>query len=142
MSFRTHGSVAIQEEGQILIARIAGPWNAELIAEYQQLMHAHVVALAARGPWGLIIEISGAALCPPDALERIRSGAREHARNWRRACTCYVIGPDVEGYRITDRIWRDIYAGVMPVEIVETHDAAVRWTAQQLATPPAPVLQE
>lgn len=138
MTFRTHGSVAVTEEGQILISQIVGPWNAELIGEYQKAMAAHVPALAARGPWGLIIEISGAALCPPDAIERIRIGAHEHARNWQRACTCYVIGPEVEGYRITDRIWRDIYAGVMPFEIVESSEAALRWTRQQLAQLAAP----
>jgi hypothetical protein len=133
MGFIAHGSVELREEGQILIAGIGGPWNNELIELYRNRVTEHVPALAGCGAWGLVIEISGTASCPPDAVESIRAGMHEHADKWNRVCTAYVIAPDVVGYRILDRVWQDIYAGVMPFRIFEKHDDALRWTRSILA---------
>lgn len=133
MTFRPHGSADIEVHGQILIARIAGPWNIELIRHYQTLMKDHLPTLSAGGPWALIIEIHGAAICPPDALAQIKAGAVAHATQSRRVCTSYVIAPDVEGHHVMDRVWREIYAGLIPFEIFETRAAAMAWSAEQLA---------
>lgn len=140
MTFRPHGSADIEVHGQILLARILGPWNIELIREYQQLMAVHVPTLAARGPWALIIEITGEALCPPDALAQIRAGAVAQVRESRRVCTSYVIGPEVAGHRVLDRVWREIYAGLIPFELFDTRAQALAWSHSQLAqhTPTSP----
>lgn len=132
MAFRIHGSVDIRREGQMLIADIGGPWNAELIDHYRLCMSRPVREVSADGGWGLILVIHGAALCPPDALEGIRRGLIEHAGKRLRRCTSYVIAPDVAGYHVMDRLWRSLYEGVMPLGIFETLDAAQVWTARQL----------
>ncbi|NSL53908.1 hypothetical protein [Uliginosibacterium aquaticum] len=119
-----------------MIAEIGGPWNAELIHYYRELMAEQVPAVAAQGPWALILEIRGAALCPPEAVEGIRRGVVEHASSWRRICTAYVIASDVEGYGVTDRVWRGIYAGIMPFEIFEHMADARAWTQRHLDAPP------
>lgn len=131
--FKAHGSMAFETYDQTLVARIGGPWNLELIREYQAAIAPRAQALAARGPWALIIVITEAALCPPEAVEAIREGARFQAREGRRACTCYVIGPEVEGAGLTDRVWRGIYAGLMPFEIFSALEPALAWSARQLA---------
>lgn len=133
MTFRPHGSAELEVQGQILIARILGPWNIELIRHYQQLMAAYVPGLAAQGPWALIIEITGEALCPADALAQIKAGAVAQAKNSSRICTSYVIGPDVVGHHVMDKVWRDIYAGLIPFEIFNTGPEALAWSEAQLA---------
>lgn len=134
MEFRIHGSVDIRREGQVLIAEIGGPWNAELIAHYRHCMSKPVEEVSAEGAWALILVIHGAALCPPDALEGIRRGLIEHATRWHRACTSYVIAPDVAGYHVMDRVWRGLYENIMPLGIFETLADAQAWTARQLAS--------
>lgn len=133
MKFRVHGSIDIRREGQVLIAEIGGPWNLELIELYRKRMMPFAIEMAADGAWGLILVIHGAALCPPDAIEGIRRGVREHAEQWKRACTSYVIAPDVIGHRVLDRVWRGIYDGIMPVGIFDTLEEAQAWTAEQLS---------
>ena len=128
MGFIAHGSLELREEGQILIAEIGGPWNNELIDQYRERMTEHVPALAMRGAWGLVIEIYGTASCPPNAIESIRAGVREHAEKWNRISTAYVIAPNVAGYRILDSVWQGIYERIMPFSIFDKRDDALRWT--------------
>ncbi|KAF7597876.1 MAG: hypothetical protein CGU28_16015 [Candidatus Dactylopiibacterium carminicum] len=132
MKFRAHGSASYQQEGQVLIAEIVGPWNLELIHSYRKAASERIPALAANGPWALIIVLRGAAICPQDAIDSIRAGAIEHVLRWQRICTAYVIGSEVEGYKVMDRVWHSIYAGVMPFAIFESNDEALHWVQQRL----------
>ncbi|MEI8631468.1 hypothetical protein P4S72_03735 [Vibrio sp. PP-XX7] len=85
-----------------------------LLNHYQELMKEHLPGVMAQGPWGLIVEISGAALCPPDALELVRKGAHLHVKQMKRVCTSYVIASDVEGYRLINPLLYNIYEGLAP----------------------------
>ena len=132
MFFSAHGTVDFTRQGQILIAEVQGPWNAELIAQYREKIAPFVQELSVNGAWGLIVEIHNEASCPPDALEGIRLGVIDQAKNWRRVCTAYVIAPDVRGYRLMDRIWRGIYRDIIPCEIFEQREDAMAWVEQTL----------
>lgn len=132
MEFRAHGELSARELGQVLLVDVVGPWNLELIQAYHAAIDPRAERLAERGPWALIVEIRGAALCPFDAIEAIRRGARQQAGQGRRTCTAYVIAPEVEGARLTAPLWRGIYDGVMPFEIFETREPALRWVRRLL----------
>lgn len=132
MHFSIHGEVAFNRQGQILLVDVQGPWNAELIEMYRAQIQPYVESMVANGPWGLILVLHNEAACPPDAIEGIRKGVMEQARNWQRICTSYVIAPDVIGYRVMDRIWRNIYRDVMPCEIFERREDALAWTEARL----------
>lgn len=133
MQFSIHGEVAFTRLGQILVADVQGPWNAELIELYKAQMTPYVAEMAKTGPWGLILVVHNEAACPPDAIEGIRRGVIEQAKNWHRVCTSYVIAPDVLGYRVMDRVWLNIYRDVIPCEIFEQREDALAWTELQLA---------
>lgn len=132
MHFSIHGEVAFTRQGQILVVDVQGPWNAELIELYKAQSRPYVEALSANGPWGLILILHREAACPPDAIEGIRLGVIEQAKNWRRVCTSYVIAPDVIGYKVMDRVWRNIYRDVMPCEVFERREDALAWTEARL----------
>lgn len=127
MKFQKHGSVRFTVHGQILHAEVQGPWNQELIDHYGDEIQPLVAQVAARGAWAVVITLHGEAICPPDALAAIRRNAVEHARQWRRTCTAYVIGPEVPGYKLMDRMWRGVYEDLMPCEIFEDDAAALAW---------------
>ena len=82
---------------------------------------------------GLIVVVHGAAACTPEASELIRAGAVTQAKSSGRACAAYVIRPGMPGYRIMNTLWRSIYAGVQPVEIFDTLEAATRWSHMTLS---------
>jgi len=132
MHFSIHGEVAFTRQGQILVTDVQGPWNAELIELYKAQMKPYVAEMAQAGPWGLILVLHNEAACPLDAIEGIRRGVIEQAKNWRRVCTSYVIAPDVLGYRAMDPVWRNIYRDVIPCEIFERREDALAWTLAQL----------
>lgn len=136
--FRVHGTTRHEVLGNIIHAEVDGPWNIELIQEYVAQLTPSVDALSARGPWAVIVEIRGASLCPPEAVEAIHQGVLLHAAKGR-ACTAYVIAPEVEGAGVTDVVWRSIYAGVMPFEIFETLDEALTWVRAHLDDAPRAV---
>lgn len=133
MIFPAHGEVEVRREGRLLLARVVGPWNRELITLYRQRVAPHLPELTALGAWASIIEIRGACLCPPDALEEIRAGLGEHVNHWGRAATAYVIAPDVVGHGLMDRVWRGVYAGVTPFRIFEDADDARQWCCLRVA---------
>jgi len=133
VSFPAHGSASFRIEGRLLLADIDGPWNLELIQQYHHGMRPLIEQLAKDGPWALVIVIHRAAACPPDALELIRQGAIAQSQTSRRVGAAYVIAPEVPGYRVMDRFWRRIYAGVHPFEIFEALDAATAWASEKVA---------
>lgn len=133
MSFAPHGSMQFSVQGQVLIAQIGGPWNVELVQAYQQAIQPYVQTLAAQGPWALVIDVHGEAICPPEALELIRQGAERQHKESRRACTSYVIRPEVPGAHLMAGMWRRLYAGILPFEAFATLDEALAWSQQQLA---------
>jgi len=132
MRFSIHGEVAFKRQGQILVTDVQGPWNAELVELYKTQMSPYIAEMAKSGPWGLILVLHNEAVCTPDAIEGIRRGVIEQAKNWRRASTAYVIAPDVLGYRVMNSVWRNIYRDVIPCEIFERCEDALAWTEARL----------
>ena len=126
--FPAHGKISLQIHERILIAEVEGPWNEELIYKYQAMMQPAVEELSDNGSWGLIVVIRNEALCPPEAVAAIHKGVEIQARRYSRACTAYVISPNVEGYHILDNIWRSIYSPSFSFEIFESLEDAMQWT--------------
>jgi hypothetical protein len=134
MKFLPHGAMHFDVFDQILVARIGGPWNVEFVQAYQLAVQPYVRQLGERGLWALIIDVQGEAMCPPDALELVRQGAVAQHGKSLRACTSFVIQPDVPGAKLMGHLWRKVYAGLMPFEVFETQEEALNWSAQTLAT--------
>ena len=132
LHFRAHGEASLRAEGQVVVAEIVGPWNLELIHDYQRRINELVEVVQQHGPWSLIIVLRIAAMCPPDAVKAIREGAIRQSGQEGRVSTAYVIAPDVEGYRFMDSVWRGIYADVHPFGIFETQEEAMAWSEEQL----------
>ncbi len=127
MHLPNHGDIKLSVQGSILIAEIRGPWNAQFIEEYRSDVDIHARMLSSCQPWGVIIDIKDEALCPPNAIKAIRDAAFDHAKNYGRACTAYVISPESLGYHLMDAAWKYIYQGIMPFKIFESRDDALEW---------------
>lgn len=133
MEFPAHGSADINYSKQIIIAKIVGPWNLELIEVYRKKLEPFIAELSAKGPWGLVVCIHNSATCPPDAIELIRKGVRLDSNNNNRICTSYVIALETEGRSLMEPIWRKIYRDVMPFDIFTTLDEAINWTETEIS---------
>lgn len=132
MAFAVHGDVKVAIKGQIIIAQVHGPWNIELIQLYRDLISPLIAQVSAKGLWGLIVQVTGSVVCPPDALALIQQGANADILASKRCCTSYVIHPDTEGYNLMLPIWFDIYRDKNPFEIFATIEAASEWVLQKL----------
>jgi hypothetical protein len=131
----------MQQEGRILHAWVQGPWNLDLVLLFREQAQAFLPALAAQGPWGMLIEFDGDAVCPLDATLAIHEMAEEHSRNWQRFATAYVVGPQVGGYQFMNRVWHGIYQQVGSWESFDALDAALDWIHARLDDAAAPPVQ-
>ncbi len=132
MKYLMHGVIDVEQQGQIIVGHVVGPWNVELIEYYREQMLKLIPKVMANGPWATIVELKGAAICPQEAIDLIKQGITADAVK-HRVCTCYVITPDVEGYHLMNRVWRKLYEGIVPFEIFASMEEAIAWTEQQIA---------
>lgn len=132
MYLPNHRGIKLSTQGSILIAEVRGPWNAECIEEYKRDVDIYARTLASYRPWGVIIDIIDEALCPSHAIKAIREAAFDHAQNYGRACTAYVISPKALGYHLMNDAWKCIYQGIMPFEIFELREDALAWVDDML----------
>jgi hypothetical protein len=134
MSFQVHGDVGIQVVGQVIILNVTGPWNIELVQMSRKLTSPYITQVSERGNWGLIVQLNGSAMCPPDALKLIKEGADKDINLTKRICTSYAMSPETEGYNLMLPIWHDIYYGKIPFDIFDTLEEAQCWVSKQLAS--------
>ncbi|HEV2674436.1 MAG TPA: hypothetical protein VGV37_07835 [Aliidongia sp.] len=133
MLFEPHGDIRFSTDGRLHLVEVRGPWNAELIDAYRRSSTATVHDFAAAGPWAAIIVTRGSTMFTDDAEAELRAMLTDPGRTLNRVAACYVIGPEVEGYRLCDGILRNVYEPTSPFEIFDSLPPARAWCERLIA---------
>lgn len=137
--FKAHGQVDMHMEGNLLQYVAVGPFNKELcdclaIAQLEFLQSLHP-----SGPWASICTVKESAMGGPDSVARYAE--LMHAPKppgLTPVATAFVIDPQVEGGRLMEPFFAQIYADIQrPFRIFETMEEARVW-AQTMISQAAP----
>lgn len=131
--FPAHGSFTLRIDGQLLLVDLLGPWNAELVARYQQELDAAARQLAAGGRWAVVVQVYSSALFTPEAMRSMQRKAEAQAAALQRAATAFVIAPEVEGSGVIEPALRKVYAPSQAFAVFADVPPALAWAHAQLA---------
>lgn len=137
-AFSPHGEVALWFEDQILYYDVTGPLNTEVIECLALAQAEFLQQIEPQGPWGSIAVCKISAVMGPDCLARYGAMmATPKPTGKTPVATAFVMGPDVDGYRLMAPLFAKIYAGIQrPFRAVETLEEARQWLFAQIAQAP------
>jgi len=129
---RPHGVATLDVQDQIVLLRVKGPWNAELVMQiHENVREARPQLTGAR--WGMMVIVTGSAVFGPDAMEATRTAALQQTLTMGRAATAWVIAPFVEGSTFMPRIIQGLYSDPADVRIFEAVPSAMSWLNKRIA---------
>jgi hypothetical protein len=128
-AFSPHGEVALWFEDQILYYEATGPLNTEVIECLALAQMEFLQQLEPQGPWASIALCKVSAMMGPECLARyaaMMSAPKPPGK--APVATAFVMGPDVEGYRLMAPLFARIYASIgRPFCAVETLEEGRQW---------------
>ncbi len=125
--FVPHGRFEAYVDGRLVISKVTGPWNKELIDDWAQALHPLAKAVSADGPHVGIAIIQDSLLCPPDALEGLRKVVLYSVRHMDNIGHAIVADASVEGRNVLAQTFARIYEGVVPYRLFDNLPAAKEW---------------
>ncbi|MFZ3219848.1 MAG: hypothetical protein WA174_07435 [Rhodoferax sp.] len=127
--FAPHGRVEIAMEGDVLHYTCTGPFNKELVDCMAVTQAAMLRSLERTGPWASIATFVGSAMCPPDGIQRYTELIQtQHPPGQTPVATAFVVGPEVEGGRIMESYFTEIFASIgRPFAVFSTMAEARDW---------------
>jgi hemoglobin len=130
-SFPPHGTAYVSITGQIVRLYVEGPWNEEFVVEVHDALRREISQRIA-GPWAMLVDYKGLALCGPQALKAIRESVAVEAKMGRIA-TAWVIERGVEGGQEMISFAQPTYAGINPIRVYRSEAEAEPWLTAMLA---------
>lgn len=134
-AFSPHGEVALWFEDQILYYDVTGPLNTEVIECLALAQTEFLKQVEPHGHWGSIAVCKISAVMGPECLARYGAMmAAPKPVGKTPVATAFVMGPDVDGYRLMAPLFAKIYAGIQrPFRTVETLEEGRQWVCAQIA---------
>lgn len=107
--FRPHGKFKIWVEDQLLMTEVIGPWNRELVEQWQK--QALVVAkdLGQRNPYVGVTIVRESILCPADAMVAIGQATSYALAKLNCVANMVVAEPDVVGRDVVQFAYEKIH---------------------------------
>lgn len=133
ISFRAHGQFDISVDGRIVITEVDGPWNRELVVNWAGRMVALCEPLAATGPYVAIAVVRGSILCPPDALDSLRTAIAYGAARLDCIGNAIVADAAVEGRTLMRETYETLFEDIAPHRYCDKLADARAWAVQLLA---------
>lgn len=132
--FVPHGQFDAYVDGRLVISRVTGPWNKELVDAWALALHPLAKAVCADGPHVGIAIIQESMLCSPDALEVLRRVVLYSVQHLDNIAHVIVADASVEGRTLLAPTFASIYAGVVSHRLFETLPEAKEWANALLVT--------
>ena len=134
-AFSPHGEVSLWFEDQILYYDATGPLNTEVIECLALAQVEFLKQFEPQGPWGSMAVYKVSAMMGPTCLARYEAMmSTPKPAGKTPVATAFVMGPDVDGYRLMAPLYAKIYAGIQrPFRAVETLEEGRRWLFEQIA---------
>lgn len=95
--FRPHGKFRIWTEGALLLTEVVGPWNRELVLQWQKQAIGVAKELGRQMPYVGITIVRESILCPADAMEAIGQATSYALARLNCLANVIVAEPDVVG---------------------------------------------
>ncbi len=127
MNFIEHGLFEVKVEGELLLVDATGPFNEELLIEYENSLEACIQNLEV-SKWNQVITLNQLSLFTPEA-EQVLTNTLINRRS-RGLAACAIVLNDVEGESLIKAQMSRCYnrAGVKHNFITSIHDAN-KWFA-------------
>jgi hypothetical protein len=127
--FKPHGMVDIWMEGQIMVYRAQGPFNAELVDALAIAQRDYLLETRPQGAWVSMCIMRDNAMTSPEGLKRyaeLMAGPKPD--NMVPIATAFVIAPEVEGCRIMAPLYARVYTDIgRTFGMFETLTQACTW---------------
>lgn len=120
---RAHGQFEIHREGDVIISRLIGAWNAEALQAYQSQYHDWVDAVGGK-PWAKLVDLRGWETSPMELIEPYQQFQRRCVEQGCRAIG-FVSGLQLHHYLVEQTEF------ACPVLIDGDETIVRRWLDQQ-----------
>ncbi len=130
--FRPHGSAEVELSGAILTVHMRGDWNAEMRAQANAAMMAHVPALNAAGPWGIINCLHDTLVYSEDIYTSTRQAYAARPAQSKLAAVAFVIGPQLDGALLMRPRFETLLDGIITARVLGNYAEALQWMQAQL----------
>ena len=122
MYFTEHGVFEVKIEDNILLVDATGPFNEELIIQYEKALESCINILET-SKWNQIITLHQFSLFTPEAEQRLTQSLKN--RRSRRLVACVVVLKNIEGESLIKEQMSRCYkcAGVKHEFATSVHDA-------------------
>ena len=127
--FNAHGLVNIWQDGAIIHYDATGPFNAELVDLLAIAQRDFLEVAKPSGLWASIGTMHGSAMTSPEGIARYAAILSvPKPASMTPAATAFVMGPEVEGYRIMSQHYTGIFEAMgRPFQIFDTLEEAKAW---------------
>ncbi len=109
--FRPHGKFKIWTEGALLLTEVIGPWNRELVLQWQKQAIVVAKELGQRAPYVGITIVRESILCPADAMEAIGQATSYALARLNCLANVVVAEHDVVGRDVVQFAYEKIDVG-------------------------------
>lgn len=130
--FAPHGECRVGIEGRLLVTRVSGPWNLELVEQWAAGVLPAARLLGAQGPWAALGIVSQSMLSTPEAVAVLGKSIRRVLAEGRPLASVYAIAPGVEGRGLMNGGLERMHHGMVPVRFFDTETDARAWLTEQL----------
>ncbi len=129
--FNAHGLVNIWQDGAIVYYEATGPFNAELVDLLAIAQRDFLAAAKPSGLWASICTMHSSAMTSPEGIARYAAILSvPKPASLTPVATAFVMGPEVEGYRIMSQHYRNIFDNMgRPFQIFDTLEEAKAWVS-------------
>lgn len=133
--FAAHGECRVCIEGRLLVTRVSGPWNRELVDLWAAEALPAAQQLSIHGRWAMLVIVSQSMLSTADAVVALGKSIRQLLAQSHPIASVYVAVPGTEGRGMVNSGLERMHHGMAPVRFFDSETEARAWLAEQLGEP-------
>ena len=133
--FAPHGECTVSIEDRLLLTRVSGPWNRELVELWAADALQGAQQLSVQGRWAMLVIVSQSMLSTADAVVALGKSIRQLLAQSHPIASVLVAVPGTEGRGMVNSGLERMHHGMTPVRFFDSETEARAWLAEQLAGP-------
>lgn len=131
--FAPHGEYQVCIEERLLVSRVTGPWNRELVELWAADALRGAQQLGDQGRWAMLAIVSQSMLSTADAVAALGKSVRQLITQSHPLASVYVAAPGTEGRGMVNSGLERMHRGSVPVRFFDSETEARAWLAELLA---------
>lgn len=130
--FPPHGEYQVCIEERLLVSRVTGPWNRELVELWAADALRSAQQLGDQGRWAMLAIVSQSMLSTADAVVALGKSIRQLLAQSHPLASVYVAAPGTEGRGMVNSGLERMHHGIVPVRFFDSEAQARAWLAERL----------